>query len=149
NAAIDEGIALHALLERLTLASAWPPRVPDAGQLARWLSCPLPLAASIRQHALQIFSQPQLERFFNPAYFHFACNEMEVMNGGELMRFDRAVVYDEEVWVLDYKRDLLDSERAAYAAQLARYRSAARAVFPGKAIRTALITADGRLWEME
>ena len=149
NAAIDEGIALHALLERLTLAPAWPPRVPDAAQLARWLSCPPPLAASIREHALQIFSQPQLERFFNPAYFHFACNEMEVMNGGELMRFDRAVVYDEEVWVLDYKRDLLDSERAAYAAQLARYRSAARAVFPGKAIRTALITADGRLWEME
>ncbi|KIF80408.1 ATP-dependent exonuclease [Noviherbaspirillum autotrophicum] len=149
NDAIDEGIALHALLERLTPGVNWPPQVPDAERMARWLNCPQQMAESIRDKALRIFAEPQLERFFNPACFQFACNEMEVVSGNELMRFDRAVVYADEVWILDYKRDLLDSERAAYAGQLARYRSAARAVFPGKAVRTALITADGRLWEME
>ena len=149
NDAIDEGIALHALLERLTQTGVWPVTVPEAAQLARWLPCPLSTAMNIREQALLILSQPQLERFFNPAYFRFARNEMEVMNGDDLMRFDRAVVCDDEVWILDYKRDLLDSERGLYAAQLRRYKSAARAVFPGKMLRTALITADGRLWEME
>jgi len=57
------------------------------------------------------------------------------------------VVFDDEVWVLDYKRNLLDSERAGYQAQLARYRTALLSVFSDKQIRSALITADGRLWE--
>jgi len=147
NEAIDEGIALHALLERLTQVPCWPIEVPDAERLARWLPCPLATARNIREQAMLILAQPQLERFFNPAHFQFARNEMEIMNGDELMRIDRAVVCKEEVWILDYKRDLLDSERAIYAAQLARYKTAAHAVFPGKRIMTALITADGSLWD--
>lgn len=149
NLAIDEGVALHTLLERLTQTPAWPLQVPEASQLARWLRCPPTIAATVRERAMLILSQPHLERFFNPDYFHFARNELEVMNGDQLLRFDRAVVYDDEVWILDYKRDLLDSERAAYQEQLTRYRQAALLVFPGKTLKTALITADGRLWEMD
>jgi ATP-dependent helicase/nuclease subunit A len=93
--------------------------------------------------------QPQLERFFNPAYFEFSHNELEVLHANELLRFDRAVACGDELWILDYKRDLLDGERAAYQAQLARYRRAAQAVFPDKRMRTALITADGKLWEID
>lgn len=148
NQAIDEGIALHALLERLTGQDRWPVTVPDTGMLARWLSCTPEIAAAARGYAQAILSAPHLDRFFNPARFQRACNELEVMTGTDLVRFDRAVVTDEEVWVLDYKRDVLESERAAYQAQLARYRQAAAAVFPGLALRTALITVDGRLWEM-
>jgi ATP-dependent helicase/nuclease subunit A len=149
NTAIDEGIALHALLERLTQSPAWPVRVPDAAALARWLRCTPAIAGVIRAQALHILSHPQLERFFNPAHFHFARNEMEVLNGGETLRFDRAVVYDDQVWILDYKRDLLDSERAGYRAQLARYMTVAQALFPDRELKAALITADGGLWEME
>jgi len=148
NAAIDEGIALHALLERITQSALWPVALPGAEQIARWLRCPLPVAATVRGHAMHILAQPPLERFFNPEYFHFARNEMEVMYDGELLRFDRAVVCADEVWILDYKRDLLDSEVSDYRAQLARYRNAAQHVFPGKVLKSALITADGRLWEM-
>ncbi|HJV81718.1 UvrD-helicase domain-containing protein [Noviherbaspirillum sp.] len=147
--AIDEGIALHALLERLTNLSKWPICVPDAIQIARWLRCTLAMAITVREHAVQVLSRPDLERFFNPTHFHFARNEMEVMAGDELLRFDRAVVCYDEVWILDYKRDLLDSERTLYRQQLSRYRLAATQVFPGKTLRTALITADGKLWEME
>lgn len=146
--AIDEGIALHALLERLTYAPTWPISVPYAEQIARWLRCTAAMAAIIREHALLILSQPELERFFNPRHFRFARNEMEVLAGGELLRFDRTVVYHDEVWILDYKRDLLESERSDYREQLSRYRSAAQQVFSGKTLRTALITADGKLWEM-
>lgn len=148
NDAIDEGITLHVLLERLTQASEWPVAVPDVGQLARWLRCAPTMAEIVREQALIILSQPQLERFFNPRHFHFARNEMEVISRNELLRFDRTVVYGDEVWILDYKRDLLESERAAYRDQLARYKMAARQVFSGKVVKTALITADGRLWEM-
>lgn len=148
NLAIDEGLALHALLERLTQTPEWPIRIPEEEQLARWLRCTYAIASTVRERAMLILSHPDLEKFFNPKHFHFARNEMEVMNGNELLRFDRTVVCKDEVWILDYKRDLLDSERAAYQAQLVRYRNAAQRVFPGKTLRTALITSDARLWEM-
>lgn len=149
NNAIDEGIALHAVLERLTQSPMWPIRMPDVQTLVHWLPCPHAMAAVIREQALAILSHPELERFFNPAHYRVARNEMEVMIDGDLLRFDRTVVFDDEVWILDYKRDLLESERAAYRAQLARYRMAAQAVFQGKRLMAALITADGRLWTMD
>ncbi|WP_019141683.1 UvrD-helicase domain-containing protein [Noviherbaspirillum massiliense] len=146
--AMDEGIALHTLLEHVTQERRWPVQLPDVPTLARWLACPQDVAAAAREYAQSILSAPQLERFFNPAHFQLAHNELEVMAGNELLRFDRAVITGDEVWILDYKRDLLDSERLAYQTQLARYRLAAAAVFPGKKLRTALITADGQLREM-
>jgi ATP-dependent helicase/nuclease subunit A len=149
NQAIDEGIALHALLERLTARREWPVQVPESGLLSRWLACTPETASTVRERALQILSDGSLERFFNPACFCRAFNELDVMCGGELHRFDRAVEFDDEVWVLDYKRDLLGSEEADYAAQLARYRLAAREVFPGKTVRTALVMPDGRLHEFD
>ncbi|HEY8607348.1 MAG TPA: UvrD-helicase domain-containing protein [Noviherbaspirillum sp.] len=149
NAAIQEGIALHALLERLTSLPAWPPRLPGVRALASWLRCPQAVAEKVRGQVERILGQPDLERFFNPAHFEFARNELEVLAGGELMRFDRAVICRDAVWIIDYKRDLLDGERKGYRMQLERYLAAARPVFPGRALRAALITADGRLWELE
>ncbi|WP_170942098.1 UvrD-helicase domain-containing protein [Noviherbaspirillum denitrificans] len=149
DAAIEEGIALHALLERVTQSAAWPVALPPSARLAHWLRCPLPVASIVREQALRILTRPELERFFNPRHFLFARNEMEVLDDGELLRFDRFVVCDAEVWILDYKRDLLESEVARYREQLARYRLAAQQVYPERAVRTALITADGRLLEMQ
>ncbi|MFZ1180545.1 MAG: UvrD-helicase domain-containing protein [Herbaspirillum sp.] len=145
--AIEEGLALHALLERMTHERAWPPVLPDAAVIARWLPCPRALAATIRAQAEKILSQPALERFFNPALYRHARNEMDIVTGDGVLRCDRVVMFDDEVWILDYKRRLLDSERAAYAAQLARYRDAAASVFSGWRIRSALIIADGQFWE--
>jgi ATP-dependent helicase/nuclease subunit A len=147
-AAIDEGIALHALLERLTQPGAWPVSVPDAGLIARWLRCPADMAAVIREQAQAILAQAELEHFFDPSRHQTAHNELEVIAGSEVLRFDRVVIFEDAVWILDYKRNLLDNERAGYQAQLARYRAAAQSVFGGKAVRSALITVDGRLWEM-
>ncbi len=146
--AIDEGIALHGLLERLTQSGAWPVSVPDAGLIARWLRCPADMAATIREQAQAILAQAELEHFFDPSRHQRAHNELEVMVGTDLFRFDRVVIFEDAVWILDYKRNLLDNERAGYRAQLARYRAAAQSVFGGKQIRSALITVDGRLWEM-
>ncbi|WP_443112941.1 UvrD-helicase domain-containing protein [Herbaspirillum seropedicae] len=145
--AIDEGVALHALLERLTHDHAWPLHVPSANVLVRWLGISAEMAQVVHAQAREVLAQPQLERFFNPALHRWARNEMEIVTPNGLMRLDRVVMFDDELWVIDYKRRLLDSERADYAAQLGRYRSALMSVFSDKQIRSALITAEGALIE--
>lgn len=148
SAAIDEGIALHALLERVLHAGgAWPPCLPDEMTIARWLPCPLPLAVVVRAQATNILAQAVLQPFFNPSMHSHARNEMEMITSAGVLRCDRVVFFDDEIWILDYKRNLLDSERTIYQAQMAGYRAALASVFSDKRIRSALITADGRLWE--
>lgn len=147
NEAIDEGIALHALLERLLQAGGWPVTLPDEATIARWLPCPRQLAGIIRAQAATILAQPALERFFNPGMYRYARNEMEIVTVDGTMRCDRVVMFDDEIWILDYKRNLLASERAAYQMQLAGYREALLSVYSDKQIRSALITSDGNLWE--
>jgi len=148
SAAIAEGIALHGLLERVThTQAAWPPQLPDAATIARWLPCSRALADVVRAQAEAILGQTALARFFNPALHCYARNEMEIVSATGALRCDRVVVFDDEVWILDYKRKLLDSERSAYQAQLAEYCAALVPVFSEKRIRSALITADGMLWE--
>lgn len=146
--AIDEGVALHTLLERVTHANQWPVVLPDLPTIAYWLQCPHDIAEVVCKHAKVILSEPTFERFFNPAHFRSAHNEMELVLGSEVMRCDRVVAFENEVWILDYKRNVLDSEQQAYAAQMKRYADAALAVFSPKRIRTALITIDGKLSEI-
>lgn len=145
--AIDEGVALHALLERVLQARTWPVTLPDEAAIARWLPCTRALAGIIRVQAETILTQPALERFFNPEMHRHARNEMEIVIADGVLRLDRVVEFDDEIWILDYKRKLLDSERVGYQEQLAQYREAMLSVFSDKRIRTALITTDGRLWE--
>lgn len=147
--AVAEGIALHALLERLTHACAWPITIPTADAIANWLRCPVALAATVRIQAECILSQAHLEHFFDPAQHHSARNEMEILHDANVLRLDRVVVFEQEVWILDYKRNYLDSERITYQAQLAGYRAAGALVFGGKTLKSALITVDGRLIELD
>ena len=74
---------------------------------------------------------------------------MEILHRTSVFRLDRVVIFEDEVWILDYKRNYLDSEHAAYQAQLSGYRVAAAMVFGGKTLKSALITVDGRLIELE
>jgi ATP-dependent helicase/nuclease subunit A len=146
--AASEGIVLHGLLERITQNGHWPAQIPSPETVSHWLQCSHELAVQACERASAILSQPELERFFNPAHFHAAHNELDVITPAGLGRIDRLVVFDNEVWILDYKRQALDSERAAHATQLAGYRNAARAIYAGRNVRTALVTAEGRLVEI-
>lgn len=148
SAEIDEGIALHALMELLTPPQAWPVTMHAPALIAKWLACTHEMAETISGQASMILAQPELARFFDPAQHRFARNEMEVVSSTGVVRFDRVVMFSDELWILDYKRNLLESERAAYAAQLERYRVAAQQVFPDVRIRSGLITVDGRLTEL-
>jgi ATP-dependent helicase/nuclease subunit A len=93
-----------------------------------------------------ILSQPALARFFDPAQHVFARNEMELVHRGELMRVDRLVMFDDALWILDYKRNLYEWQQPDYQQQLARYRDACLELFDGTPVSTALVTVDGQLW---
>ena len=147
SAQIDEGILLHGLMERLTNGAQWPVVIPSAALIAGWLACTPTLAALVREQAATILNRQDLARFFDPRRHVAAYNEMEIAYDGNFLRFDRFVQFSEESWILDYKRQLLAGERAAYGAQLAQYRTAAQALFPGRRIRSALILVDGSLHE--
>lgn len=142
---IDEGIILHSLMERLTVSARWPVTMPSAAAIAQWLGCTPALATLAREQASTILNQAAIARFFDPRLHVSAQNEMEVAFNGNFLRFDRLVHFEQESWILDYKRQLLPGERAAYQAQLAQYRQAAEVLYPGRKIRSALILVDGSL----
>ncbi|MBY0574220.1 MAG: UvrD-helicase domain-containing protein, partial [Undibacterium sp.] len=142
-----EGIALHALMEKLTnnTVGVWPIQVPTAERIAAWLPCALSVASIVREQAVSILGQAQLARFFHAEKFVFARNEMDIVFQQQVLRIDRLVAFEDEVWILDYKRQLLISQRDEYQAQLAMYKSAVAAVYPQKKIKTALILTDGNM----
>lgn len=147
--ATTEGKRLHSLMERLTNPCLWPVNIPPAGVVARWLGCDEAAAELACAQAACILAQPALQRFFDPAQHVFARNEMELVHRGELMRVDRLVMFDDALWILDYKRNLYEWQQADYQQQLARYREACLELFGGKPVSTALVTVDGRLWVAE
>lgn len=143
-----EGIALHALLERLSYSRVWPYVLPDPEVIATWLPCSSAIAHRIRKQAENILSNPVLDRFFNSAHHISAHNEMEVWFERQLLRLDRVVVFQDEVWVLDYKRQLLPDQRSGYFIQLSQYVAALQAMFNAKTVHGALILSDGGLVEL-
>jgi ATP-dependent helicase/nuclease subunit A len=147
NEATLEGKRLHALMERLTVNGQWPIAIPEAKRVARWLMCSESEARIVCEQARRILSRDELKHFFDARLYSSARNEVELVHNGEWMRIDRLVGFEDAVWVLDYKRHLLEQQQADYWQQLARYREACLALFPGKAVYTALITVDGRMWQ--
>jgi ATP-dependent helicase/nuclease subunit A len=145
NQATLEGKRLHALMERLTQAGTWPIVMPSAQRAARWLLCTESEAHVVCEQAAQILSSTELQHFYDPAQYSYARNELELVHNGEWMRLDRLVMFEDALWVLDYKRSLLEQQQTAYWQQLERYRAACLALFPGKPVHTALITVDGQL----
>jgi ATP-dependent helicase/nuclease subunit A len=144
NDATREGTLLHALMERLTNSGQWPVTVPAAAKVSRWLGCSFDDALVACEQAQCIVAQPALERFFDPARYRFARNEMEVVHDGVVLRMDRIVIVDGSLWILDYKRNLYDGQRAKYGQQLAQYRTACEQLFEAMPVVTALITSDGK-----
>jgi ATP-dependent helicase/nuclease subunit A len=142
------GTWLHALLQHL--APSLNPSPDGRGRQEAQQRCGIPSAEmeTLWQQAQHLIALPNLLRFFDPQQYRNACNEMPYVNSrGEMKRIDRLVEFDDEVWVLDYK--LGASEDAArYHAQMQEYRSAMQTVYAGKAVRCALLFADGVLSEV-
>ena len=124
------GTAMHALIEaRSTPGAALPDEVPEAVRLA----------------ASAILEAPDLVRFFDPAQYLAAHNEVEIVHAdGRLGRIDRLVVFEDAVWVLDYKSGAVDAQMlASYRAQLAGYAAALDGVYEGRPVHAMLVFPDG------
>jgi ATP-dependent helicase/nuclease subunit A len=76
-----------------------------------------------------------------------------VSEAGELLRIDRLVKLDEGGapvwWVLDYKLQHAPQQIEAYRAQLQRYRRAVQALQAGAVVRSAFISGEGAVLEVE
>lgn len=140
------GVKLHALLQHLAPESSFD--TLDVGILRQ--RCRLSAAEldELLPQAQALLARPELARFFDPACYRSASNELPYIGAdGELRRIDRLVEFDDELWVLDYKM----GERANPAAhrdQMAEYRSAMRALHPHKAVRCALVFGAGEWCEV-
>ena len=145
---ISYGIVLHAILERIV-----PPAVaPALIALKTELGNPAEFDRAW-QHAQCLLGTPHLTRFFDPAQYRFARNELPYLNAnGELRRIDRLVGLADAIWILDYKSgtDASDAQLISrHRAQLEDYRRAIRHLHPDHTVRCAVIAADGRMIEIE
>ena len=84
---------------------------------------------------------------WDPAQVDWQGNEVELHFAGELLRLDRLVRRrgSGEWWVLDFKSAAQPERQPELLAQMARYREAVAAAYPGAAVRTAFLTAQGTL----
>ena len=137
------GILLHALLERRTGGQETEGWWKELGYNDIDYGRVLPVAE-------RLLDAGPLQRFFDPAQYRRAWNEVELTSGeGELQRIDRLVELDSAFWVLDYKSSGRDSARLAdYQVQVAAYCRAVSGVFPGSQVRGALIFSDATFLEV-
>ena len=148
DAAAEEGILLHALMERITMRAGWPVALPSAQMTARWLGCALADAVEVRAQAQAILAQPALQRFFDSDLFVSADNELEMVADGQLLRIDRLVRFHDAIWILDYKRSVDADSLPLHMPQLARYRRAVQSVAGNLPVQAALIAGDGSFWPL-
>jgi len=144
------GTVFHALMER---SSADRSVDPEAVRVQLGLGT-TEFEQAWKQ-ATQLMQTPSLRRFFDPAVYVRALNELPLVTpDGELRRLDRVVEFEEAVWVLDYKTgDHAAVDGTAllieYRAQVAGYCAALRLAYPGKVVRGALVFADATFVEVE
>ncbi len=130
------GNRLHAALEWLS-AGGDPGRPPQGVAAVDW---PVYCTA-----ARAILEASRLKALFDPACYLRAFNEVEfALPDGSVGRIDRLVEMPDGFWVLDYKSGRPDAELLArYRIQMEGYRTAVRAVFPGKPVHCRLVFGEG------
>ncbi len=111
-------------------------------------------AAAIAAETLAVLDHPEFAALFGPS------SRAEVplvgLIGGRVLsgQVDRLLVTDDAVLIVDYKTNRPPPTRAEdvaaiYLAQMAAYRAALRAIYPGRAVRCLLLWTDGpRLMEL-
>jgi ATP-dependent helicase/nuclease subunit A len=148
-AAVERGLLLHALFERL------PPVAMERRHAAasRWLAAQAPaLDEAVREamvgEVLAVLDHPVHAALFGPG--SLAEVPLSAVVDGMVVAgiVDRLLVTDEAVTVVDYKtgRHMPESAGAvapAYLRQMAAYRDALRVIFPGRRVEAALLYSAG------
>ena len=151
-AAVERGLLLHALFERLPPVAA-ERRRPAA---LRWLAAQAPALdeaarGTMVDEVLAVLDDPAHAALFGPG--SLAEVPLSAVVDGTVVAgiVDRLLVTDDAVTVVDYKTGRHVPENAAavapaYLRQMAAYRDALRVIFPGRLVAGALLyTAAPRL----
>ena len=143
------GRLVHTLLQHLPqVAPAEQERAAKAFVAARGHDLSEALRQEIVSETLAIVQDPRFAPLFQPG----SLGEVPIVarfGKGDLSgQIDRLAVLDDALLVLDYKTNRPPPETPeevapAYVAQLAAYRAALRLMFPGRALRAALVWTDG------
>lgn len=143
------GLLVHRLLQSL------PDLPPDAREAAcrRFLARPAHDLTDEQQEAmtvetLAVVNGPAFAHLFGPAS-RAEVPVVGVVEGRALSgQIDRLVVEGDTVWIVDYKTNRPPPRRVeevspVYIRQMAAYRAALTAVYPGKTVRGLLLWTDG------
>lgn len=141
------GTLIHGLLQRLPDVA--PSRRAEAA--AGWLKrqdAPPEEAAAYATEALRVIDDPAFAAVFGPGS-RAETPLIATLADGTVVRgvIDRMIVTADEVLVLDFKTDrpppeAVENTPQRILAQMAAYRAALRLVFPGRAIRSALLWTE-------
>ncbi len=137
------GTQFHLVMDRLTSGQA-----ADGEALRRELMLSRETFDAMWGGAQQVVATPDYQRYFDPAQYTLAANEVPlVTDSGENFRIDRLVEFANEVCVLDYKTGALADVDARllteYRAQVAAYCVHMARAFPVKRVHGLIIFAGG------
>ncbi|MGV8831499.1 MAG: double-strand break repair helicase AddA [Devosia sp.] len=148
DAARRQGIALHALLQHLgKLDPVLWPEIADKALAALLPDSPADHPA-LATKAISILSRPELAPIFGPGSRAEVPFLLDAKRDGQPIslsgRIDRLVIDEHGVLVIDYKSDALvpggaGDVPAGYLTQLGLYALVASQLFPGRAIRAAIL----------
>lgn len=146
--AIQQGIVLHRLLERISRNGLLP--IPPDQVLATWLDAPLSVCKTAATAARCIINAPACQRFFVPGQHLNAWNEVALFSvDGCMLQIDRLVEFADELVILDFKLNYSAMAQTRYRAQLESYVMGLSLIRQDKPIRAALMTAAGSLVYLE
>ena len=150
--AMRHGTLLHRLLEQLTP----PSPAKDKARLQQEWGIATETFEALWIEAQIILNAPHLVRYFDPTHYQRAWNELPFLTAsGELLRIDRLVEFEQEIWVLDYKSTettnptTLAQAAKPHRAQLKSYMQAMQTLFPGKQMKGGLIFKTGLLYPID
>ncbi|MCW2238199.1 double-strand break repair helicase AddA [Azospirillum canadense] len=148
-ARFKRGLLVHRLMQSL------PDLPPDAREAAcrRFLARPAHELAPDRQdeiarETMAVVNSPDFAHLFGPNS-RAEVPVVGVVEGRALSgQIDRLVVEGDTVWIVDYKTNRPPPRRVedvptVYVRQMAAYRGAMAAVYPGKRVRCVLLWTDG------
>ena len=146
SAASRIGQAMHRLLELYTPGM-------DLGAVATAMGAQFQITPAQTLQALQAaqrITQGEAAWVWDSAHIDWQANEVEVLVNGKVLRIDRLVkhTYTQTWWVLDFKSSYAPERDAALREQLAVYRLAVQAVNPDLQVKSAFITAQGKLLQL-
>jgi len=98
------------------------------------------MLALCREKVLRLVSTDAMKEFFCNTTATVYTEKEIVMATGATKRIDRLMVFDPEVWIIDYKTGAAEAQ---YVAQITEYKTMVARLYPSRRVRGFLVFVDG------